>query len=544
MRHRTALAALALSTAALLAATAAPAPAAPQQSTAPQQSAAPPGARADDPGTAPDSDGAPDSTADSAPGEVTGLDGLAAYRHQPVTWATCADPGLAASGTECATLKVPLDYRAPRGRTLDLAISRIRASDPAERRGILQTNPGGPGSRGLDMPTALLARAAPEVAAAYDVIGMDTRGTGASGALDCGLERGSWLRSVGTDQSGFEESRRLAKNDADACWAKYPDLLPHLTTRNIARDVDLVRAALGERRTSWFGQSYGSLLGAVYAQMFPGRVDRLVLDSAPDPARYGILMFQDMGPAHERALDDFAAWAAPHHREYGLGATPAAVRATVENLVRRAEAAPIAVDGFQVDGRLLPVLLTVCQGDDRDGADYAAVLRQLLDAADGKPVQVTPGLHELLTVVFQPRSVGADLDLASAMAVLCDDVAMPRDPQWYRAAVERSRASQPVFGPVYNGPTPCAFWPQAPRETPVEVDNAVPALQIQSTGDTHTTYPEALAMHTRLHGSRLVTVPGRTHGLYLGGYSPCAQQAVDAYLVTGALPAADTTCPR
>ncbi|MFE6050541.1 alpha/beta fold hydrolase [Kitasatospora sp. NPDC056446] len=481
------------------------------------------------------------TAADPASADPTAADPLERYRRQPLAWTACQDPQLAAAGARCASLTVPLDYREPRGRTLSLAVSRIEAADPARRRGILQTNPGGPGSRGLAMPAALRERLAPGSAAAYDLIGMDPRGVGASGGLDCGLTRGSWLRSVDPGRAGFDRAWALAEADAHACQAKYPDLLPHLTTRNTARDVDLLRAALGETRTSFFGQSYGALLGAVYAQLYPGRVDRLVLDSAPDPARYGIRMFQDMGGANERALDGFAAWAAPRDAAYGLGATPAAVRTTVEGLVRRAQAAPIAVDGFLLDGAVLPFLLAVCQGDDRDSADYADVLRGLLDAADGKPVQAGPLLHELLTTLLAPDPAGG-ADLAAAIGILCDDVAMPRSPQWYRDAVERARPAQPVFGPVYNGPTPCASWDRAPLEPPVEVRTAVPALQLQATGDTHAVYQGALALHARMPASRLVTVPGRAHGLYLAAYSTCADRAVDTYLSDGTLPPADTTC--
>ncbi|MEU3567622.1 alpha/beta hydrolase, partial [Kitasatospora sp. NPDC036755] len=307
------------------------------------------------------------------------------------------------------------------------------------------------------------------------------------------------------------------------------------------RDVDVLRAALGEQRTSFFGQSYGGLLGAVYAQLFPRRVDRLVLDSALDPARYGIGAFQDMAGANERALDGFAAWAAPRDAAVHLGATPAAVRATVEDLVHRAEAAPIAVDGFRLDGAMLPVLLALLQSDDRDNALYADVLRQLLDAADGGPVQAGPVLHQLLTLLLTP-SAEAGAGLSATLGILCDDVAMPRTAAWYRDAVERSRAAEPVFGPVYNGPVPCASWRGTPLEAPVEVRNAVPALQLHATGDTHAPYQGALALHSRLTGSRLVTVPGRIHTLTLNGYDACANGAVDAYLSTGVLPASDTVC--
>ncbi|MBO1419914.1 alpha/beta hydrolase, partial [Streptomyces sp. FH025] len=458
-----------------------------------------------------------------------------------LAWGPCQEGPLAAAGAECARLSVPLDYRDPGGRTLALAVSRIRAADPSKRHGILETNPGGPGGRGLELPVEIRAQMAPQAAAAYDLIGMDPRGVGASAGLDCALNRGSWLRSSGPGGDGFQEAWRLSKADTDACWDKYPGLLPHLTTLNTARDLDVLRAALGERRTSFFGQSYGALLGAVYAQLYPERVDRLVLDSAPDPARYGAGLLQDMGAANERALDDFAAWAAPRDGRYALGATPGAVRATVEGLVRRAEAAPILVDGQRLDGHLLPFLLTLCQGDDRDNDLYAGVLRQLLDAADGRPVQASPALHELLGAVLAPGP-DAGAAMAAAIGVLCDDVPVPRSPQWYRAAIERSRAAQPVFGPTYNSPSPCATWPLFPAEPLPGIRTTVAALQIQSTGDTHSPYAGALALHERMPASRLLTVPGRIHTVYLNGYSACAQQAVDAYLLTGALAPSDATC--
>ncbi|MFD9421449.1 MULTISPECIES: alpha/beta fold hydrolase [unclassified Streptomyces] len=121
------------------------------------------------------------------------------------------------------------------------------------------------------------------MAAVYDIIGMDTRGLGRSTPVDCGLTRGTWLHAPGADRAGFDQSVRLSRMDARRCWDKHPDVLPHLSTRNIARDVDIVRSVLGERRTSLFGQSYGTVLGSTFAQMFPRRVDRLVLDSAPIP---------------------------------------------------------------------------------------------------------------------------------------------------------------------------------------------------------------------------------------------------------------------
>ncbi|GGT22825.1 MULTISPECIES: alpha/beta hydrolase [Streptomyces] len=480
------------------------------------------------PGTAPDASAA-------------AADGLDRFRGQSLTWTAC--PGLdpAPEGLECTAVTVPLDYARPRGRTIRLAVSRIRAADPAKRRGILQTNPGGPGTRGLAVPADVRAWMAPETAAAYDVIGMDTRGLGASSPLDCGLERGTWLRSAGADRAGFEEAVRMAKADADACWKEHADVLPHVSTRNTARDMDLVRSVLGERRTSFFGQSYGAVLGAVYAQMFPGRVDRLVLDSAPDPAAYWMRTQQAMGPAAERALDEFAAWAA-QHPGHGLGSTAAAVRATVEGLVRKAAERPIPVAGFHVDDHVLPLVLHAYGMDEADNALYAGAVRQLLDAASGRPVEASEDLRAVLTALLRPSATGADVDLSAATATVCGDVTTPRDPDWYRRAVERSRAAQPVFGPLVNGPVPCAFWRERPREEFPEIGNDVPSLQLQAAGDTRTTYEGGLGMHRRMRGSRLVTVPVRTHGVLGSPHGPCARQAANDYLRDGTLPARDTVC--
>ncbi|ANW22280.1 alpha/beta hydrolase [Streptomyces clavuligerus] len=470
-------------------------------------------------------------------------DRLDRFRQQRVAWAECKDKQLTERGVECAKVTVPLDYREPGGRTLDIAISRIRATDPAKRRGILQTNPGGPGGRGLGTPADLRAFMSAEAAARYDIIGMDTRGLGESGALDCGLTRMSWMRAAGPGPAAFDEAWRLAKQDADACWKKYPDTLPHFSTRNIARDVDLVRSALGERKTSWYGTSYGTVLGATYAQMFPERVDRLVLDSAPDPAEYGIRMFQAMGPANERALDDFAAWAAPRHAAYGLGTTPAAVRATFEELIRRADENPIPIGGVRLDGRMVPFLPYVYGLDEENNAEFAGSLRQILDAADGKPVEANEILRWLLNMMYRPQGSGAEVDLSATLAILCADVSMPRSADWYRDAIERARPAQPVFGPVLNAPVPCAFWEKKPLEKLTRIDNSVPALQIQATGDTRTTYAGGLGMHRAMKGSRLVTVPVRTHGVYLSPHSPCAHRITDDYLVNGTLPARDSTVP-
>ncbi|MFE3017425.1 alpha/beta hydrolase [Streptomyces sp. NPDC059256] len=474
---------------------------------------------------------------------------LERFRKQPVTWTACRDVSLAASGTRCARITVPLDYGRPGGRTIEIAISRITSSDPAKRRGILQTNPGGPGVRGLAMPRDLRRVMSPGVAAAYDVIGMDTRGLGESTPADCGLDRSSWLLyAPGPDRAGFDESVRLARKDARTCWDEQADLLPHLSTRNVARDVDIVRSALGEAKTSWFGHSYGTVLGSTYAQMFPQRVDRLVLDSAPDPAEYPLRMVRRTGLANERALDDFARWVAPRHGEYGLGRTPAEVRAGVEAMVARARKAPIHLGGHRISDHELPLLFYVSVTDDTADPQFAQMLRILSDAAtataDGKPVTVPPWLQGILDLLF--ASVGSDraADYAGQLGIVCADAAMPSDPEHYWRAVQRVRASQPVFGPLTHAPLPCAFWPEQPRESLTRIDNEVPALQVQATGDSRTTYESGLRMHRAMRGSRLVTVPVRGHTIYGHYPNDCVDETVNTYLLHGTLPGRDIVCAR
>ncbi|BAH35852.1 putative peptidase [Rhodococcus erythropolis PR4] len=177
---------------------------------------------------------------------------LSAFYDQDVEWGPCATDTGTSTASDCAMVTVPLDYSAPDGKTIEVAISRVASTDPAQRRGILLTNPGGPGGRGLGLPEILNAGMTPEVAAAYDVIGMDTRGLGKSTPIDCGVEQMTWMRSPGTTEEGWNESVALAREAADTCWDKYPDYLPHINTQNIARDLDVIRGALDQEKASYF----------------------------------------------------------------------------------------------------------------------------------------------------------------------------------------------------------------------------------------------------------------------------------------------------
>ncbi|GAA2593648.1 alpha/beta hydrolase [Actinomadura fulvescens] len=466
----------------------------------------------------------------------------------PLRWKSCVQVSDDAAGREldragarCAELTVPLDHSRPGGRTITLALSLLPATDRDRRIGTLVLNSGGPGEGTLDKP--LQTRAAmKDVGARYDLVGLDPRFVGRSTPLDCGWPIGLWLRSAGPTRARFDHQVAVQRDLAERCARRHADVLPYVNTRDTARDIDLVRRALGERRVSFLGYSYGSYLGAVYLQMFPGRTDRVVLDSAGDPHKWGPRATQGTEDEAERALHGWAAWAARRHGTYGLGATPARVLATVNAIVAAAERRPLRVGPYEVDDQAVPYLLSVGSGDDRPAAraDFASTVRTLNEAAHRRPAEPGPELDRFLTFIL----TGAGSPLASpTAAITCGDRAAPRDPGTYWNDVQRSRARHPLFGPLKNNIWPCAFWPNEPRELPTRIGNSAPALIVSATGDTATTYEGSRAMRRALTGSRLLTLRGTTaHGIYGEYGNACVDAKVNAYLATGALPAADLVC--
>ncbi|NGO71091.1 alpha/beta hydrolase [Streptomyces boncukensis] len=485
------------------------------------------------PAPAPQRDGQAARTGDAA---------LRPFVEQRPRWTRCGHRELDAAGARCATIRVPLDYRNPRGRTLTLGFSRIQATDTAHRVGLMMHNSGGPGGITLDMP--LLSRDAmgPKLAARFDLIGMDPRGVGRSSPLRCGT-KGHWLRSAGYDAAGFRAHARFQRDLVRACRRAYGSEVPylrHFTTRNTARDMDLLRAVLGERRTSYFGISYGTYLGNAYARMFPRRVDRLVLDSAIDPARYHLPLFRDATVANEEFLDAWAAWTARRHGTYGLGRTARQVRATVERTARQAAREPLKVGDLTADGQQVPQALAALMADDREFAALARSVRVLHDAARGRDVEPTESLRESLG----PPDDESEVQNSLQLALLCGDRAVPHGLGWYRRNVERSRAAAPLFGPVFNGTSPCAFWPNAPLEPPVREAGSAPGLIVQATGDTRTSYANGLGLHRKMPNSRMITLRARVHGVYGLYQNRCVDRQVNDYLRTGRLPDQDTRCSR
>ncbi|MFJ7495912.1 alpha/beta hydrolase [Streptomyces sp. NPDC097727] len=477
------------------------------------------------------------ATASAASAAFAAKNPMRQYTQQKPRWQRC-DAGSPAT-FQCATLKVPLDYADPGGRRIDIAVSRLKAGSAKERRGVLLFNPGGPGEPGLNMPVDLVADLPEPVKRQYDLIGFDPRGVGQSSPVSCGLTADERITERPYKAETFAKDVEWARTVADKCQAEGGDTLRHLTTRNTARDMDVIRAVLGERKISYLGYSYGTYLGAVYTQMFPRRTDRFVLDSATDPTRIWRGIFQGMAEGTEPAFTRWSRWTAQRHTTYELGSTPVEVRKTFWDLVAQADRNPIDSD----EGPLT--------GDDIRAKRHkffrvqvaAAWVAGLKMAAEGK-MPAASGTPEQALSLAPPafaRDVPQDNVDASAWAVLCTDTrTWPRDPEQYRRDAIRDKARYPLYGDFASAITPCAFWEPGSEPT-TTVNNEVRALILQNEWDSQTPLAAGQAMHRDLRGSRMVTVAGgEGHGVY--PFKSCADRSATVYLTTGRLPAKDLTC--
>ncbi|MEU6922561.1 alpha/beta hydrolase [Streptomyces sp. NPDC046631] len=486
-------------------------------------------------------------------GAVTAGAGLGRFYHQRLDWRSCVlgpddttGQELDKAGARCADVTVPLDYAAPRGRTLEVAISRLAAADTRHRIGSLLFNPGGPGGPGLGY-SPLVRQMMKEAGARYDVIGFDPRFVGRSAQLDCDWPVGSSLFSAGPGRSSFERQVTLQKGLADKCRATNASVLPYVTTRNTARDMDVVRGALGERKVSYLGWSYGTYLGTVYTQMFPGRYDRVVLDGALDPRRYNPRLMRGVERENDQALADWAAWAAHRNSVYGLGRTRGQVLATINRLVAASARHPLTVgtgaDTFRLDDTQVPFVVFSGTADDTGEARaaFGEQLSVLAEAAAGQPTRLSPQFAAMLrgTLTGEGSRNGS-----VQTAILCGDVAVPRNQESYWRDIERNRAEHALFGPLTNNIGPCAFWDR-PREKPTQVRHDTPALIVAATGDPRTPYTGSVALHNLLPSSKLLTLRGASRHAIYGQYgNACVDHQVNRYLATGKLPARDRTCVK
>ncbi|MGK5546286.1 alpha/beta hydrolase, partial [Streptomyces sp. URMC 127] len=448
-----------------------------------------------------------------------------------------------APGSECATLPVPLDYREPGGPTVGIAVSRLRSDRPHARRGSLLLIPGGPGGSGV----ADVARKGAEVRkatnGAYDIVALDPRGVGGSTAADCGLSEDdrqflhfrAWPAPDGDISEGIARSRRIA----EACARNGGAVLRSVTTRNEARDIDSFRKALGERKLSAVGVSYGTYVGAVYAQMFPERTDRWVLDSStdPDPARVAHGWLNNMAGGADDAFPDFARWAAdPARGKDRLAARPEDVHPLFLALAAELDRKPRTFKdtGHALTGNVLRQVMQMSLYGKERYPVVAGLIRAARSGGDGPVTEPDPFPEPL-----------SQREAAVFAGTVCNDVAWPRDPASYQRDVAVDRVRHPLTGGMPATITPCAFWKDEPAEKTTRITSRGPSniLMVQNLRDPSTPHRGALKMREALGDrARLVSVDAGGHGVWLDSGNACSDRAVSDFLVTGKRPTEDTVC--
>ena len=444
---------------------------------------------------------------------------------------------------ECATLSVPVDYRRPHGQQITIAISRIRAGDPTLRHGILLLNPGGPGGSGLYMPTFLAQTLPAEVTARYDLVGFDPRGVAFSSPITCGIPGNvsADLALPYPDIDGsIERNIRFARAAAASCAASTGALLKHITTANTARDMDRIRAALGERKASYFGYSYGSYLGAVYTTLFPQTSDRVILDSAINPNKIWYDTWRGFSLGTALRLPDFTAWAARRNDIFGLGDTSQAVRDSYFRIGSALDREPFLLPdlGVVINGNLFREVTRSLLYDDRFFGDLAAIW-QLLGSATAPAAPTAPAALQ------RALEIPPDNNIAVLYAIACNDIEWSHDVQMYARNSRVDRLVFPVTAGMPANIWPCAFWPNRPVEPPVKVTDRGPrnVLILQNLRDPATPWVGGVGMRNAF-GARaaFVSVDAGGHGIYGNRSGPCTDAIATAFLVTGMLPDRDRFC--
>jgi pimeloyl-ACP methyl ester carboxylesterase len=465
-----------------------------------------------------------------APEKLTGVAGKLA-------WTRCQDDELRQLKAQCATLTVPLDYANPGGTKVRLAVSRLRHKVPKQQfLGVMLTNPGGPGEPGVAVPT-LVDGLPRHVSDRYDWIGFDPRGIGASRpAVHCDPDNDLLYRRTyeTTTTAGVAGWRKQAQRYAAACGKRSGKLLDHMTTLDTAFDMESIRRSLGATRVSYYGFSYGTYLGAVYATRFADRLDKLVLDSNVNPREvwYRSIFSQDV--AFEANGRSWFAWLAKYDKRYHLGKTEAAVERKFHATMNALPANP--QPGQIGRNEWIDAFLTGLYSPSSWDAS-ATMWTRWLRSHDPMPI--------VNTLKLEPENTRA-----ANLAVTCTDAPWPDlDTLLRDTRATYGKARLVTWANTWQS-APCVYWPAEP-EQPVTVSGSGvrSALLIDQTHDGPTPYAGSLELRRLLPKASLVAVPGGTaHAESLTGNIPCVGNHVAAYLTSGRLPKrlagnqADATC--
>ncbi len=462
---------------------------------------------------------------------------LLPFYDQELTWSSCGE------GFDCTTVTAPLDWHDPGTGEIELSVIRHRATGGAAI-GSLLTNPGGPGASGVDLIRESLSFAVSSALEdSYDVIGFDPRGVGESTAVTCldaaGMDAYLFDIAPGARGSQQWEDALMASHAAfaDSCQANSGGILEFITTDQAARDMDLLRAVLGDKKLNYLGYSYGTFLGATYAKIFPDRVGRLVLDGAIDPSVSGLDVSTTQAIGFESALRAYMADCL-ETSECPFRGTVGDAMADLGALLASVDQRPLPSD----DGRILGAdsLMTAIVAALYSEGSWPYLTRALADVQQG-----SPEIAFFLADFYYNREDGEYLDNSTEAFRAYNCMDYPSDgSEADVAASEALLATEaPTVAPYWSGPDSCDVWPYPPtgvRER-ITAEGAAPILVVGTTNDPATPYEWSVSLAEQLSSGVLITRVGEGHTGFNKG-NACVDAAVEAYLLDGTAPSADVRC--
>lgn len=464
---------------------------------------------------------------------------LEPYYGQTLEWEWCG-------AMQCTTATAPMRWDAPDTATdIELALVRQPATggDPL---GTLFVNPGGPGASGVDFIAGSVDYAvADALQQRYDIVGFDPRGVGASSAVDCGPSEvlDDYLYTVPDATYGSDEwiaaIGAAAREFGASCLEHSGELLANVDTASAARDLDMLRSVLGDERLNYLGYSYGTLLGAVYADLFPQRTGRLVLDGAIDPAASDVDQSLAQAQGFERAFDAYAQWCL-EQAECPFTGSVADARDDVADLLAAVAASPLrAADGREVGSATMFTAIIVPL--------YNRVAWPQLNELFAASLRADPSAA--LATADQYNNRGADGEYSSNImkaftGIFCLDERSDASLATVRAEEDRIVDAAPLFGQsMAYGAVTCSQWPvPAVRDRePIVAAGSADILVIGTTRDPATPYEWAQTLAGTLERGHLITYDGDGHTAYNKG-SACVDDAVEAFLIEGTVPSSDPRC--
>ena len=487
---------------------------------------------------APKSQVTPDEEAAAPTSTAAPEGGLEGFYGQDIDWEGCGE-------FECAVVLAPLDWDDPAAGAIELAIKRqVATGDEADRIGSLLINPGGPGSSGYDAVERMVPNFGEELTAAFDVVGFDPRGVGLSSAVDCG--DGPTLDDVLTEdvpienQDDVEAARAQIQAFGEGCLERTGPLLGEIDTVSSARDMDLLRAVLGDDKLYYAGFSYGTFLGATSAELSPENTGRLLLDGALDPSMSNDDLVIGQAEGFEESLRAFVTWCLDSGSCPLRGSVDDGMK-QIDDMVARIEAQPIdAGEGKVLNGTMAFTGIIVTLYDDTSWRYLSMALQEVLTAGTGSIFLELANLYLNRTSDGQYTS---NLMVAFTAINCLDYPTVERDYDEMVTFAEEVEEVAPTFGRDFAMGVGCEGWP-FPAEGergPIAAVGAPPILVVGTTGDPATPYEWSVALAEQLESGHLLTWEGEGHTAY-GRANECVIDTVDAYLVRGEVPAEGARC--